>query len=110
MTYNEIKTNYKWIVKKAPAVTNLCDVDGEIITLTETRYTKRGGRWIETEARTEKIPVEFYLNTVDAVPFFKGLGGRERMIFSYTVYGYLPIEIQSISPAGENKTVRRFSF
>ena len=110
MTYNEIKTNYKWIVKKAPDVTNFSDIDGKIITMTETRYTKRGGRWIETEARTEKIPVEFYLNTVDAVPFFKGLGGREKLVLTYTTYGYIPVEIQSISPAGENKTVRRFSF
>ncbi len=110
MTYNEIKTNYKWTVKKAPDVINLRDIDGRFITLTETRYTKRGGRWTETESTTELIPVEFYLNSVDAIPFFKNLGGREKLVLAYTQYGHIPVEIQSISPYGENKTVRRFTF
>lgn len=110
MTYTEIKTNYKWTYKKAPDVVNLSDIDDKFITLTETRYEKRRGRWIETETRTEKIPVEFYLNSVDAIPFFKGLGGREKLTLAYTTYGHIPVEIQSISPYGENKTVRRFTF
>lgn len=110
MTFTEIKNNYKWSAKHTPAVTNFSDVEGEIITMAEIRYTKRGRRWYETERRTEKITAEFYLNTIDAVPFFRGLGGRETISLGYTYYGYLPVEIQSTSPDGQTKVTRRFTF
>ena len=71
MTYNEIKTNYKWIVKKAPDITNFSDIDGQIITMTETRYTKRGRRWIETETKTEKSRLNFILIRLTRSHFLK---------------------------------------
>lgn len=110
MTYTEWKNLYKWIIKKAPDITSLYGVENACIKLTETRYAKRGGRWIETETKAENITPEYYLNTVDAVPFFKGLGGRERLVTSYTKFGLIPVEVQSTSPDGKTKTVRRFTF
>ena len=109
MTYKEFKNTYKWIIKTCPDVTSLYGVTGTI-TRIETRYTKRGSRWIETESTTEEITPEYYLNTVDAVPFFRGLGGHERLVKAYTKYGLIPVEVQNTRPDGREKIVRRFKF
>lgn len=110
MTYNEFKNNYKWIIKNAPDVTGLYGIDDKIVTITETRYTKRGGRWIETETKTNQVTPEYYLNGVDAVPFFRNLGGFERLNKAYTKYGLIPVESISINPDRTIKVVRRYVF
>lgn len=110
MTYKEFKTTYKWIIKRNPDITSLYGVEEKVITVTETRYTKRGARWQEVETTTEKVNAEYYMNTVDAVPFFRGLGGHERIITAYTRYGLIPVEVHSTRPDGKAKTVRRFKF
>jgi hypothetical protein len=110
MTYKEFKKNYNWIIKTAPDVSALYGIDGDIITETKTTYTKRGGRWIATETTTEKITPEFYLNGVAAVPFFRGLGGFERLTKAYTKYGFIPVESISINPDKTKKVVRTFKF
>jgi hypothetical protein len=110
MTYKEFKNTYKWLVKNYPDTTSLYGVEGDIITVTETHYIKQGTTWKETETETRAINATYYLNTVDAVPFFRGLGGHERITKNYTRYGLIPTEISSTSPDGKNKTVRRFKF
>lgn len=110
MTYKEFKQLYKWIIKQAPDVTNLYGLTEKVVTVIETRYIKHGNRWIETEKTTQVVEPEYYLNTVDAVPFFRGLGGHERLVKAYTRYGYIPVEAHSTRPDGHEKVVRRFTF
>lgn len=110
MTYKEFKNNYKWIIKRNPDITSLYGVDEKVITVTETRYIKRGAKWQEVDTTTENINAEYYMNTVDSVPFFRGLGGRERLVSAYTRYGLIPVEVHSTRPDGNEKVVRRFKF
>lgn len=113
MTYAEFKSTYSWMLKNYPATSTFCRADmyGEHVGTCETiRYTKRGTRWAETERETESMTPAFYCNCVDAVPFFRRCGGSERVSMSYTIRGYLPVEISSVSPDRCEKVVRRFSF
>lgn len=55
-----------------------------------------------------KIPAEWYHNYFDAIPFFRNLGGSERVEMGYTYAGYLPVLLTSISPDREKKIVRKF--
>lgn len=110
MTYNEFKNTYKWIINQAPDVTALYDRDEVEIEMTTTTYTKRGRKWAEIETKTETINPIFYLNIVDAVPFFRGLGGHCRIIKAYTKHGLIPIENVSINPDKSKKIVRTFKF
>ena len=58
--------------------------------------------------KTTKIPAEWYHNVFDGIPFFRGLGGSERVEYNYTYAGYLPTQLTSISPDQERKIVRRY--
>ena len=109
MTYKEFKKVYKWLIKQAPEVTSLYGRD-ETISHTETTYIKRGGRWHETETKKTEVNTEFYLNTFEAVPFFRNLGGYERITKAYTKRGLIPVEVVSISPDKNTKIVRTFKF
>lgn len=110
MTYKDFKETYKWIIKNSPDVTSLYGITEKCITKVETRYTRHGNKWVEVETTTEIITPEYYLNTVDAVPFFRNLGGYERLVKNYTKYGYIPIEIHSTRPDGMEKVKRTFKF
>lgn len=75
------------------------------------RFVKNeNGNWKKTEVEEEMISAEHYCNMVDAVPFFRNLGGKEIVSKGYTYYGYIPIQITSISPARDAKVVYHFSF
>ena len=110
MTYTEFKKTYSWIIKNAPDITSLYNVGGHPVTMTKTTYAKRGGRWVEIEKTTENITIEYYMNGVGAIPFFRGLGGYERLTKSYTKYGLIPVESVSISPDKKTRIVRRYIF
>lgn len=110
MNYKDFKVTYKWIIKQAPDVTALYGIDGKVITMTVTTFEKRGARWVEIKKDSEDITIEFYLNGVDAVPFFRNLGGHERLIKAYTKYGLIPVESHSTSPDGKTKIIRRYKF
>ena len=71
-------------------------------------YVKRGNRWFCDFNETRDTTPAFYFNTIDAIPFFRGLGGYERVTCGYCVRGYVPLEITSISPDRKEKTVRKF--
>ena len=45
---------------------------------------------------------------ISSIPFFRDLGGSERVTKGYTVAGYIPVELSSISPNRETKIVRSF--
>ena len=57
---------------------------------------------------TEEITIKEYDNIFSAVSFFKGLGGTETIIKTYTIAGYIPTRLISTSPAKDKKVVRIF--
>ena len=75
-----------------------------------TKYYKVGTKWHEkTEEKTvETVPGHYYMNIIDAIPFFRNLGGSERVQMGYTLAGYIPVQLSSISPNGTEKIVRKF--
>ena len=113
MTYQEFRKTYRWMLSHYTGTYQVyCDrfddaIIGKCIT---TRYEKRGTRWHEIERTREDMTPAFYCNCVDAVPFFRGLGGSERVECSYTCLAYLPVRISSISPDKQTKIVREFQF
>lgn len=112
MTYTEFKKTYSWMVKNYPDTYAFCgDMNAPVGNCTIENYHKQGSRWILDETRTETgISNAYYCNTVDAIPFFRNLGGREIVTKCYTKNGYIPVEINSISPNRQQKTVRKFTF
>ena len=112
MTYKEFKDTYRWTLKNYPATDNLF-YSGRLIRYQETRYERpaAGARWIETKrGAVQLVTPEFYMNGVDAVPFFRSLGGSETVETAPTYHGKLPVKITSVSPDGTRKTVREFFF
>lgn len=111
MTYAEFYKTYKWARENYPGVGNLPlgNEDQVIGKMTERRYHKSGSRWVlDCETEKRDFSTRYYLNCVDAVPFFRGLGGSERVEQAYTVLGYLPVKISSVSPDRKTRTVREF--
>ena len=80
------------------------------IKMVEKRYFKAGTQWEIAEVREENISKECYLNIVNSCKFFRGLGGFERLTKSYTYAGYIPTQLNSISPDKQEKIVRSFTF
>lgn len=108
MTYMKFKSTYRWMIKHFPGTDNVWGYKGiEAIT---THFEKRGSRWHEVSAKTETVDSTFYANCVDAIPFFRNLDGKEMVTMGYTKIGYIPTEINSLSPDRTEKTVRRFYF
>lgn len=71
---------------------------------------KFSGRWVTSSKKAENFTGENYLNTVESIPFFKNLGGTERVSKAYTKYGLIPVGIISTSPDKNKRTIRKFSF
>lgn len=110
-TYLEFKSAYKWSIKKYPCIDSLCNYSA-FIRLEKTSYsrTEPHTKWIETDRKTELVDIEFYLNTIEAIPFFKAIGGKELVDMSYTKAGYIPTRVNSLSPSRTEKIVYRFIF
>ena len=60
------------------------------------------------EETIRKVKTDWYHNIFDGIPFFRGLGGSERVEYGYTYAGYLPVQCTSISPDRETKVIRRY--
>lgn len=80
------------------------------IEMVETKFQKVGNSWILTDEKKKTINEEYYNNIVDAVPFFRSLGGYEKVSKNYTCFGKVVTSIISISPMKDQKTERKFSF
>ena len=82
------------------------------ITLTTERYerTSSGKSWKKNPVESNKsiINSENFKNIISSIPFFRNLGGSERVTKGYTIAGYIPVELTSISPDKETKIVRKF--
>ena len=110
MTYTEFKNTYKALLKKYPEISGLYGTENIYkITETKTEYDKVGSRWKETEKTEKETTIEFYYNVFDTVPFFKNLGGYERVEMEYTIAGYIPTVSTSISPDKEKKVIRKYT-
>ena len=109
MTYKELYTKYRKVLRAYPGSGNLCGIPGEIGKATTIRYEKAGSRWREVSRETEDITSDYYLNSVTAMPFFRALGGYERAEMGYSVLGYLPLRLTSISPDRQQRTIREFT-
>lgn len=109
MTWEQFKKTYKDTLKKYPDIGDLYGRN-YTITLTTENYEKQGSRWTLVDSETQTIPFEYYMNAIDASPFFKNLGGKESISKSYTIAGYIPVEIRSTSPDGRQKTIRKYKF
>lgn len=116
--YIDWKKDYSYLVKNYPDITSLYDVSTKFA-ITETIYIKRGNKWIAgIDIDAEKyqrpafksIDVEYYLNTFEAVPFFRGLGGYEKVETKYTRFGKIPFRVTSISPDKKEKIIREIWF
>ena len=82
------------------------------ITLITKKYerTSSGKSWKKNPVETDEeviSPKKFEL-IISSIPFFKDLGGSERVTKGYTVAGFIPVELSSISPSRETKIVRSF--
>ena len=82
------------------------------ITLITKKYerTSSGKSWKKNPVETNEeviSPKKFEL-IISSIPFFRDLGGSERVTKGYTVAGYIPVELSSISPSRETKIVRSF--
>lgn len=113
MTYQELikRSDYKFIKRNYPgAISAFTSSDNANILMIEERYIKRGKNWILESWQHEHITYEFYINTIGAIPFFRNWGGYERVTTGYTSRGYMPIQINSVSPDRMTKTIRKFQF
>ena len=90
----------------------LRELENYKITLITKKYekTSSGKSWKKNPVETEEeviSPKKFEL-IISSIPFFRDLGGSERVTKGYTVAGYIPVELSSISPSRETKIVRSF--
>ena len=82
------------------------------ITLITKKYerTSSGKSWKKNPVETNEeviSPKKFEL-IISSIPFFRDLGGSERVTKGYTIAGYIPVELSSISPEKKTKIVRSF--
>ena len=112
MNYAEFKTTYHWMLKRFPHTMNLYDYTNTALgKIKITNYEKHGKRFMKTEEKTEEFTGRFYCNGVDAIPFFKMLGGKESVARAWVHgFGDIPVKITSTSPDGTKRTVREFKF
>lgn len=107
-SFKELKETYSWSFKKYPDVSSV--IGYKNIGFEQTTYTKQGSKWVEGEKESDNVDWEFYLNTIDAAPFFKNMGGKEKLDVKYTKVGKVPFQVTSINPDGTEKIVRTFDF
>ena len=109
MPYIEFRKKFHRTLKRYPGME--CAYNSHYAyEVTTTKYYKIGSKWHEkTEERTvETVPGNYYMNMIDAIPFFRNLGGSERVQMGYTLAGYIPTQLSSISPDGKEKVLRKF--
>ena len=109
MPYIEFRKKFHHTLKRYPGME--CAYNPHYAyEVTTTKYYKVGSKWHErTEEKTvETVPGNYYMNMIDAIPFFRNLGGSERVQMGYTLAGYIPTQLSSISPDGKEKILRKF--
>ena len=109
MKYSEFVKTYSRTLKKYPEIERLWRATPENnIKLVKIEYEKSGSRWKEVKRTENMIDFIHYTNIIDAIPFFKNLGGYEKTECGYTKAGYLPIIQHSINPSRDRKSLYEF--
>ena len=72
--------------------------------ITQTRQEKKAGKWVIVSGSTETVDSEWVKRFMDAIPFFKGLGGKEETQGSKAS----PKKHTSTSPCGTMRTITEF--
>ena len=86
MNFKEFRKQYAWTLKKYPGTMELYygNFDVSLIgTVTTENYEKRGNKWFLVSTERNDVSPAYYFNTVDAVPFFRNLGGYEKVTCGY---------------------------
>lgn len=99
-------------MKKSELGTIVKSLKGYKLVLTKEEYRKEGRKNFPKnplEITTEEITTEEYDNIFSSVDFFKSLGGTEKIYKTYTLAGYIPTRLISISPNKEIKIVKKIS-
>lgn len=114
MKFSEFRKTYLWMTKHYP---DTCDMFAEnmdevIGSMEITHYEKKDGAiWKEVDHSVINITRKMYCNVVDAVPFFRNLGGTERLERGHTPFGdNVPVLVCSVNPDKTEMTERRFKF
>lgn len=85
-----------------------------LVTIETFSRTDSGASWKSKPDTVERYLYddERYTNYVSATPFFNrwGDGASSRATYGYTVAGYLPIRISTVSPYRQTKKVAHFHF
>ena len=110
MNWNESAATYKWMLRHYPNTHYMCNANDLKVECEIIHYEKRGTHWKEMEREREIASNLYYCNCVDAVPWFRNIGGRETVKCKYTTYGYIPYFISSLSPDRTQKVTREFKF
>ena len=87
-------------------------LEGYKIILTKEEYRKEDRKNFPknpVEITEEEITTKEYDNIFSSIDFFKSLGGSERIYKNYTLAGYIPTKLVSISPDEEIKIIRKIS-
>lgn len=75
--------------------------------------TESGKSWKKqpVEIERKQVDEEYYNNIFNksTLSFFRSLGGTERVTKGYTIEGYIPVQLTSISPKKETKIIRKFT-
>lgn len=83
-------------------------LEGYKITLTKETYKKEGRK--NFPKKYSEITTEEYEKIFSSTNFFiEILGGTERVYKSYTIAGYIPTRLVSVSPNKETKVIRKIS-
>lgn len=111
MTYSEFKKTYAWMLKKYPGTSYIFreNMSENIGAMEEITCEKRGGTWKIVNRTFSPLTRAIYCNSVDAIPFFRNIGGYERATCGYTRVAYLPVEIANINPDRTKKVIRKFT-
>lgn len=110
MNHKEFSTTYKKTLRRYPDME--CTFNTDIkYEFTQVQYEKIDGsnRWIEVDRKNKVITGQHYMNIIDAIDFFRNLGGRETVSMGYTSVGYIPVKLKSINPDITVKIVRTFN-
>ena len=100
-------------MKKSELQSILRSLKGYKIEMTKEEYIKKEGNKTFSKkpntVLTKGITIEEYDNIFSAIDFFKGLGGTENILKTYTIAGYIPTRLISTSPAKDKKVIRIFN-
>jgi len=85
------------------------------VTIENFTRTASGASWKTKAEKTDRrvYDDEKYTNYISAIPFFNnffGYGAYCRAHCGYTEAGFLPVEVVTVSPGRDEKTVARFFF